>query len=545
MKKLLLFMLTLGCMASASAQIQFGKDGKGGQLAGSVETNSIYYLDDSKLGDAVRHWGSNTYVKLDYTLDRFSVGAQADLYLPALQGYEIGNYKRMDSDYMVIPSSLYVQWQDRNYGFRLGSIYEQLGNGLIFRAYEDRQLGINSALMGAHARVNLGRYVAVKAFTGRQRLYDKYADNQWVTGADLSLSLSEIFGANSFNLALEGSYVNRNQSLTVKEDNSSFIQRGMDDRNVHLWSGRVNFDMKSFYLHAEYAGKTKDLATVNAMEATNGYATFVEAGYNKKSFSISGQARVLENMGALISLYGEGSCNTMNYLPAITRQYTYMLANLEPHQVNVEGEIAGQVDVYYTLRNKSDRRKFWNFHANYSTAYTLNGHQSVTGERELLWRDVNFDIERQWNKSWKTTFLYSFQERNPYHGAEHRTYVANIFVADVTYKINRKHSLRWELQYLLTDEYEGDWIAALIEYNFAPRWSIFFQDMYNHQRVSNSYNANVEKINYYSGGFSFTYNRSRLQLSYGRNRAGYVCSGGVCRYTPAYTGVNLLFTTSF
>ena len=48
-----------------------------------------------------------------------------------------------------------------------------------------------------------------------------------------------------------------------------------------------------------------------------------------------------------------------------------------------------------------------------------------------------------------------------------------------------------------------------------------------------------------SAGVSYSRSRTRIQLSYGRNRAGYICSGGVCRYSPAYTGVNLLITTSF
>ena len=59
------------------------------------------------------------------------------------------------------------------------------------------------------------------------------------------------------------------------------------------------------------------------------------------------------------------------------------------------------------------------------------------------------------------------------------------------------------------------------------------------------YNNGETDIHYYNGGFSYTRNRTRLQLSYGRNRAGYLCSGGVCRHTPAYTGVNLMLTSSF
>jgi hypothetical protein len=59
------------------------------------------------------------------------------------------------------------------------------------------------------------------------------------------------------------------------------------------------------------------------------------------------------------------------------------------------------------------------------------------------------------------------------------------------------------------------------------------------------FNHGDTKIHYYNAGFSYTAGRTRVALSYGRNRAGMICSGGVCRYTPAYTGFNLLLSATF
>jgi len=44
---------------------------------------------------------------------------------------------------------------------------------------------------------------------------------------------------------------------------------------------------------------------------------------------------------------------------------------------------------------------------------------------------------------------------------------------------------------------------------------------------------------------SFTMEHLRVSAGYGRYRAGYLCSGGVCRMIPAYTGANLTLTASF
>ena len=538
MKRFLTLLLAAGCTVAAQAQIRLGD----GQLTGSFETNTIYYVDDNGLGEAGKapkdHFGSNNYLKADYTYGRFSAGLQADAYLPALQGYEIGQQPGGHKFYL---SSKYIQWQDKNFSVLVGDIFDQFGNGLIYRSYEDRQLGFNNSVEGIRGIYRFGSFVELKGLYGRPRLYTDYTDS-WVRGADLKISIADIAKASELQLTIEGSYVNRYEGLD-KDEYVDFAELGLTNPNLNMYSGRLNLDWKGLSLRGEYAVKSTDLSSLNQTEAMKGHASLVELGYYYKGFSFSGQFRELDHMGTLLSLYGNGTGNTLNYLPALTRQYTYMLANLNPYQVNVEGEIGGQVDVYYTWRNPSNRHRYWNFHANYSTFYTRNLSQTASSDRhELLWRDANFDIERQWNRTWKTTILYSFQEWNPYHGAKHRTYVSNIFVADVTCKISKKSSLRAEVQYLLSDEYEGDWVAGLLEYNLAPRWSIFFQDMYNLDATAAN---NYEKINYYSGGFSYTKNRTRIQLSYGRNRAGYICSGGVCRYSPAYTGVNLAITSSF
>ena len=228
--------------------------------------------------------------------------------------------------------------------------------------------------------------------------------------------------------------------------------------------------------------------------------------------------------------------------------------------MNPDGELGGQVDVYYSLRNKSARYKYWNLHANFSTYYTLK-ENTQNNKANLLWRDINVDVERQWNRSLKTSLLLSRQEWSPTHGSgdfDGITFASNIIVGDVTYKFNPRYSLRAELQYLysdyvrpeyrvLADDAGTDWLAFLLEFNIAPKWSFFFSDMMNFNRAyQEDGETAVEKtVHYPSGGFSFTKSRTRIQLSFGRNRKGFVCSGGVCREQPAFTGVSLLLTSSF
>lgn len=557
MKRILLVLTALVAALTASAQIQFGE--KGGYMTIGLESNNILYVNDAKLGTTYpSKFGSNDYLKLDYVNGRFSVGVQGEAYLPALQGYDDLRNNGFDKPKVMLASK-YIQWQDANYSVMVGDVYDQFGNGLIFRSFEDRQLGINNSIEGGRVTATFGNIVSVKALFGRPRLYSsangysrgwigsQYARST-VGGADLSVSLSDIIGSEELMMSIEGSYVNRRERLDRELNGMNygtdyFPYFELTSPDLNMYSARLNLDYKGFTLRGEYAGKGKDISSGAVLgKAAKGSAVLAELGYNVGGLSVSAQVRRLEMMGTSLSLYGNLGVmgNTLNYLPALTRQHTYMLAALNPCQMNAEGELAVQADVYYTLRSKQSRQRYWNFHANYSTAYTLKAYQTASGKRELLWSDVNVDVERQWNKQWKTTLMFSRQEWNTSHGQgpalPSTTYVSNIFVGDVMYKINKKFSLRMEAQYLLSNDYEGDWVAGLVEFNMAPHWSVFFSDMYN---------LGTTKTNYYNGGLSFTHNRTRVQVSYGRNRAGYVCSGGVCRYQPAYTGVNLMLTTSF
>ncbi|MBQ6690106.1 MAG: FHA domain-containing protein [Rikenellaceae bacterium] len=557
MKRILLVLTALVAAFTASAQIQFGE--KGGYMTIGLESNNILYVNDAKLGTTYpSKFGSNDYLKLDYVNGRFSVGVQGEAYLPALQGYDDLRNNGFDKPKVMLASK-YIQWQDANYSVMVGNVYDQFGNGLIFRSFEDRQLGINNSIEGGRVTATFGNIVSVKALFGRPRLYSsangysrgwigsQYARST-VGGADLSVSLSDIIGSEELMMSIEGSYVNRRERLDRELNGMNygtdyFPYFELTSPDLNMYSARLNLDYKGFTLRGEYAGKGKDISSGAVLgKAAKGSAVLAELGYNVGGLSVSAQVRRLEMMGTSLSLYGNLGVmgNTLNYLPALTRQHTYMLAALNPCQMNAEGELAVQADIYYTLRSKQSRQRYWNFHANYSTAYTLKAYQTASGKRELLWSDVNVDVERQWNKQWKTTVMFSRQEWNTSHGQgpalPSTTFASNIFVGDVMYKINKKFSLRMEAQYLLSNDYEGDWVAGLVEFNVAPHWSVFFSDMYN---------LGTTKTNYYNGGLSFTHNRTRVQVSYGRNRAGYVCSGGVCRYQPAYTGVNLMLTTSF
>ena len=133
---------------------------------------------------------------------------------------------------------------------------------------------------------------------------------------------------------------------------------------------------------------------------------------------------------------------------------------------------------------------------------------------------------------------------------------ANIGFLDVTYKINKKQSLRFELQGLWENEvhkgyeYEesekkdfqkrGDWAAALLEYSINPHWSFSIADKWNYGNPVEEY-----RDHYFTGTVTYIQDATRVMLSAGRQSEGVVCVGGVCRTVPASSGVMLTVSTSF
>lgn len=541
---LLLFTLLVAVVSGVGAKEQTDKkESPKGYLTGSFETNSIYYVDDAKTNAIVPddRFGSNNYLKLDYYRGRFSAGVQAEAYLPVLQGYP-AELKRFGL------SNFYASWTDECFSVTAGTFYDQFGSGLLFRSFADRTLGINSALMGARFTYNYKNILGVKLIWGLPRLGMEFSDTQ-ARGGDITFSISNLAGWTNTSLSVEGSVLNRYESISA-----SLQEEGARPTSTGF-SGRVNFEHKGFIFKGEYVDAGERHYANTAYDGKNdpridliknGNAQLVEVGYSGYGLGVNISARRLEYMDQPITYRNTSSANTMNYIPALCAQYSYLLTNLNPYIVQPStfygsyinpGEIGGQIDVYYNFRRGTllGGKRGMKVGVNYSTYYSLRGERTAKADK-LLWQNLNVTLEKQFTRKFKLQLLYAFQEYNPSHGVSRATWISNIFVADMLYKFTPKFSTRLELQYLTSFEDKRDWVAALLEVNFAPAWSIYVSDMYNHGWT---------KTHYYNAGVSFTKSRTRIQLSYGRNRAGMICSGGVCRNIPAYTGANLSITTSF
>ncbi len=515
-------------------------------------SNAQYYLDDDVTGDFTEEdrFRSNNYLKFDYTISNFEFGLQLEGYAPQRLLSYSPNY-----DSQINIGTFHAKYTYSKVAITLGHFYDQFGSGLVLNTWEDRQLGINNAIRGLKIAFNPTDKFEVIALYGNNRVgFD--VSRGTVFGLDTNYDLSS--DKNALQIGL--SYVGRNQ----KTNNTS------SDLNptTHALSGRVNYAKNMFYGSLEGIVKSKDALVEEAVVYEDnlfyGNALLLELGITKKGFGFSTSMRRLENMNFYANREAAGNTYndlTINFIPALTKQQGYSLANLYVYQAQSNlsitnqqksGEIGLQWDLFYKFKKKTTLGGKYGtkLSVNFSNWYGLNAKYNSIYKRaevkfldlgERYFTDFNIEINKKFSKKTYVLFTYinSYYNKGIVEGGN-ALVKSNIGIIDITHRLTKKQSMRLEAQHLWTKDDKQNWAAATAEFNFNSRLSIFATDMYNY---GNSHPENRD--HYYNFGGSYTKNTSRFSLSYGRQRGGLLCVGGVCRVVPPATGVSFSVSTSF
>src|SRR5690554_1199252 len=291
-------------------QIEIG----GGTFSGGIESTSQWYQDDEELdfeqpNDPFR---SNNYIRLDYQHGKFSAGLQYEAYLPsALLGYS----ERLNDNKIA---TYYVNYKGEQLDITAGNFYEQFGNGLILRSWEDRQIGINNSIRGLRVAYTPNDYTTIKGLIGKQRLGFETTQGT-VGGLDVETNLIRLFNKENFSSTLTAgfSYVGQSEDYTGPVED--FPQ------NYNNFSARLGYSGSSgIYAGAEYVHKGERPIISGEQASDNFYdgnAVLLNLGYSTRGFGISTTFRRMENMG----IYGERSMSDpalnsyneaiVNYLP--------------------------------------------------------------------------------------------------------------------------------------------------------------------------------------------------------------------------------------
>lgn len=516
------------------------------RLSGSLQSDILLPEKDKTTGanTADGHFLTNTYLDLKATSRYVEAGARLEYLKHPLPGFE------NDIKDWGLPH-FYVKGRYKNAELTLGSFYEQFGSGFIFRTYEERSLGIDNSLQGARLSYRPWDGVAVKILTGRQRRYWSHNDS-WLTGGDIEWNIDEWLKAlqkHEIYAMIGFSCVNKYEKEDVVMTDPTHRLRL--PRYVNAFDVRLRVQHRSLNVLAEMAMKTQDPSNDNGYIYRNGYVAMLSGSYSKRGMSLLLQAKRSTNMAFRSSRGMEGTSSFINHLPAFTVEHTYTLPALYPYATRPDGEWAYQAAGAYTfpkgsmLGGKYGTLVKMNFSHVHSISKSEDGGRGTDGYGSSFWRwgaptyyqDIDVQLEKRLGKDTKLNLMYMNQRYNQTVIEGHGGMLnSHIFVADVKQKLARKTTLRVEGQYLFSKDGDKDWAFALAELSLAPHWMFTLSDLYN---LGNTH------VHYYQGFVTYSGGAHRLQLGYGRTRAGYNCSGGVCRYIPATKGLTLSYNYNF
>ena len=373
-----------------------------------------------------------------------------------------------------------------------GYFYEQFGNGLILRSWEDRQLGINTAIRGVRIKFDPLQDLSLTALFGQQRNGFEVSDGT-ISGLDANFDIGSAAELGSVDLRIGASYVSRYQDRGTNEEIPS---------TVAAYGGRLDWGVGNFYGGFEGIVKDSDVIANEGVLVSNrlydGTALQVNLGYSQKGFGINSTFRRLENFSFYADRLAEG--NQFNiYINSIP-----VLATTFYDDFSYDVEFIGKGNNYF--------------------------------------RDINFEIKNRWSSSFSSVLTYQNVMADkgvvlggPLGGPD--DIEANVVVAEGTVKFEGSKSLRVAGQHLWTQQDRKNWAGGVAEYNFNSHFSLYVADAWNY--------GGEGELHYYNFGGSYTKGRTRLGMNYGRQRGGLICVGGVCRFVPENNGFSANLSVNF
>ncbi len=537
--------------------ISYGQDNA--RISGSLQAQGNFFIRDSAIGASNtpqydhQLYGADAWLQLNYAYKGFDVGARFDMF---------NNSNLLDPQGSYTAQGIgrwYIKKKINKLGISGGYLYDQIGSGIIFRAYEQRPLLIDNALYGIRLTYDLNEDWIFKVFSGKQKQqfssYGAIIKGFNVEGfvapkaEDQNWTLSPGFGvvAKTLDDDLVRTVVSTINSYNIVDSIGAKY-------NTYAFTLYNTLSLGKFSWYAEGAYKTSEqyfdpraIRTINDTTTSpgklvfdNGSVFYTTLSYADKGLGITLEAKRTENFSFRTSPFVTGNQGAINFLPPMTRFNTYRLTTRYQAATQELGENAFQADIKYAFS-----RKF---------QVGINGSYITDLDNELLYNELYTEVTYKYKRKWQIVGGIQYQEYNQdrYEEKIGKPNVKTITpYVDFLYKLSRKKAVRIEAQYMNTEQDYGSWIFGLVEFTMAPHWTFTISDMYNvspnpkKEEIPFDSNGEKLKIHYPRLDVFYTHKSNRFSLSYVKQVEGIVCTGGICRLEPAFSGVKLGVRSTF
>ncbi|MDP5169915.1 MAG: DUF6029 family protein [Bacteroidia bacterium] len=525
----------------------FSQNNDPGRISGSFQTDVQYLFEDSVIGaNAVdERVLSNSFLQLTYNRGNLSAGLRYEAYLNPLLGFD-GRYEGQGIAYR------FAEYQGDKLDITVGNFYDQFGNGIVFRSYQEWGLGIDNSVDGIRVQFRPKEGLTLKGIIGKQRKFWERTESI-LRGADVDMSVNDLFPAlkeSKTRLFLGGSIMSKYQ-----QDDDLILQL---PENVSAFGGRFRLIRGGLSVDGEAAYKINDPFQLNKFVYNPGNALYLNASYATKGFGLLFSAKRIDNFDFRSERQVSLQELSLSFLPPISKLHTYRLPTLYPYATQLNGEVGIQGTLLYTIPKSTvlGGKYGTKLQLNYSRIHGLDTtfvepnfryETSFIGDPgNLYFQDINLEINRRMTKDLRLIFTYIYLKYNKdiieFNSVNAGYGIVNthIQVLETQYKLSRRVSLRTELQHMYTKQDLGSWALALAEISISPNWYFTVFDEWNYA------NPNPElRVHYYNGQVAYAFESSRISFGYSRQRRGLLCVGGICREVPAANGFSLSISSSF
>ncbi|MBK6701360.1 MAG: hypothetical protein IPG55_16040 [Saprospiraceae bacterium] len=517
-------------------------------LGGGFQTNANLFIRDSSIGAANipqydhQLFGAESWLDINASYQGFNAGIRFDLF---------NNSNLLDPKQSYTDQGIgrwFINKQVDRFDITAGYIYDQIGSGIIYRAYEERAQLIDNALVGISCKFNFNNNWSLKGFTGKQKnLFEQY--NSIIKGVSLN-GFYKPTDTSSWSIAPGFGFVNRTIGDQVVQDLVTIlsgylpVDQVTPNYNTNAISVFNTLTYRDFSWYVEAAYKPDDLyydpTAVRSLGKGNtdlgkyvkqdGSVFYTSIGYAAHNLGITIEGKRTEAFDFRAEPTLTLNKGLITFIPPSSKINTYRLNSYYYPATQYLSEMAYQIDLKYGFGDH------WNFSVNFSDIRD----KDFTKE---FYKEIYAEVLYKKPGSWQLSGGLQHQRFNQevYYGKGGQPTIKTITpFAEFLYKFSRKNSIRVEAQYMDNKEDIGSWVNGLVELGFSPHWLIEVSDMYNVKPTHDK-----KAIHYPAFGIVYNYGSNRFGIKYVKQLEGIVCSGGICRLEPAFSGIRASITSSF
>jgi len=564
----LLFGFVLFAQPSLNAQnIEQTDLQKKGQFSGSFDMNGNWFIKDEDIGASgipqydEGLFGIEAWLNLKYRISGFEVGMRFDFF----NNSDLLNPSDVYSMYGL--GRVYASKSIGKFDIMAGYIYDQIGSGIIFRAYEERALFIDNALIGGRLKYSITDDIQLTILGGKQRNLVGWGATNWgrPAPAEWNGDIFPMYDSWLYGGKIDAFFATEDYSMTFTPG-IGVMSKKLSDSQVdglenalgtytpedfiecvpyytYAFSVYNTLQAGSFAWYTEAAYKTDDtfydqfaphlLWTGEEVDGkyvvSPGYVIYNAVNYSLGKFAVSAEYKVTKDFVFRADPFATLNRGMVTYLPPMARVNTYRLTGRYAPATQDLGELAGQLEFAYRPSRKH--------------GMVLNGSHINTDDGVGLYREIYF--EYTWKRPRKSTLITGIQHQwynqDRYEGKPGVPIIKTITpYVDYLWIFDRKKSLRMEVQYMHTEQDYGSWLWAFAEFSIAPHWIFEISDMWNVVPKKSD-----KKNHYPTVGVTYSVDSHRFSVRYVKQVEGVVCSGGICRLEPAFSGVRMTVSTQF